>query len=379
MDNTFDTAVRDSQGTEVSPISPDAFDLQAYHDYEAEKLESNRRFTEADSGLLVYRRIRANGVFYDKCRDYKESLKLQLGALKKSMEFKADVPNFLEPWYGIGYIASCFGADYIWEPGQAPSVTPPFSSAHEIVNADFKPIAETPIGKYILEMEEYFLDKTKGLLPISFCDIQAPLNMLSYLLPITDLFMEIYDEPDEVKAAADLTAGLLIDFLKKQQTLLGDCLARPGHGFASSRAFTGAGMSDDNSIMIQSEDYEDLFMEADERIGAAFGGTVYHSCGNWSGKIDMVKGYSNVTTVDGAFSIQTDPSPNDPALFAEPFAGSGIVVNARAVGNSDIAFDAFRKLWLPGQKLIAVTYCEDPVEQEKLYDKLHRMADADVM
>jgi hypothetical protein len=360
----------------VQPISPEVFDLQAYHTYTEEKADSNAKFAASDSGLLVYRRVRANGVFYDKCRDYKESLALQLGALKKSMEYKADIPNFLEPWYGIGYIASCFGTDYIWEEGQAPSVKAPFSSAHEILNTDFRPIAETPIGKHILEMEEYFLEKTKGLIPISFCDVQAPLNMLSYLLPITELFMQIYDEPEEIKEAAALTADLLIAFLKKQQALLGDCLASPGHGFASSCSFQGVGMSDDTSIMIQAEDYQDLFMEADERIGEAFGGTVYHSCGNWSQKIDMVKSYRNVTTVDGAFSIQTDPSPNDPSLFAEPFAGSGIVVNARAVGDSETAFDSFRKLWLPGQKLIAVTYCETPADQAVLYDRLHRMAEA---
>lgn len=374
MDVTFDITSRDSQGTEVSPISPEKFDLEAYHNYELEKLESNQKFVSADSGLLVYRRVRANGVFYDKCRDYKESLALQLGALQKSMEFEADVPNFLEPWYGIGYIASCFSADYIWEPGQAPSVKPPFGSVSEILNSDYKPIEETPIGKYILEMEEYFLEKTKGKLPISFCDVQAPLNMLSYLLPITDMFLEIYDEPDDVKKAADLTAELLISFLKKQQNLLGDCLARPGHGFASSRAFTGVGMSDDNSIMIQAEDYEDLFMEADEKIGDHFGGMVYHSCGNWAGKIDMVKGFSNLKTVDGAFSQLTDPMPNDPTLFAPAFSNTGIVVNARAVGNSQIALDAFEKLWTPGQKMIAVTYCEDPADQKILYQKLHEMA-----
>lgn len=373
MDVQFDITSRDSQGTEVAPVSPEKFDLEAYHDYELKKLESNEKFVAADHGLLVYRRVRANGVFYDKCRDYKESLALQLGALQKSMEYEADIPNFLEPWYGIGYIASCFGADYIWEPGQAPSVKPPFASVSDILNADFKPIEETPIGKYILEMEEYFLEKTKGKLPISFCDVQAPLNMLSYLLPITDMFLEIYDEPDDVKKAADLTADLLISFLKKQQALLGDCLARPGHGFASSRAFTGVGMSDDNSIMIQSEDYEDLFMEADEKIGSHFGGMVYHSCGNWAGKIDMVKGFSNLKTVDGAFSQLTDPMPNDPAVFAPAFSNTGIVVNARAVGNSQIALDAFEKLWTPGQKMIAVTYCEDPADQKLLYQKLHEM------
>ena len=370
----FDTKKRDSQGTIVSPVQPEDFDLDRYADYEASLLEGNKQFWEKESGLQVYRRVRADGVFYDKCRDYKESLALQLGALEKSLEFKADIANFLEPWYGIGYIAGCFGTDYDWPAGQAPSVQPPFQTAEEILKGDFKPIHETPIGKHILEMEEYFLDKTRGKLPISFCDIQAPLNMLSYLLPITNLFMEVYDDPDNLKKAAMLSADLLIEFLKKQEALLGDCLARPGHGFASSRAFKGAGMSDDNSIMIQAEDYQDLFQEADEKIGAAFGGCVYHSCGNWEAKIPMVKEFQGLTCVDGAFSAETDPDPNDPAVFGQAFAGSGIIVNTRAVGNLETSYESFEKMWKPRQKMIAVTYCEDPAEQAKLYDLLHQLA-----
>lgn len=373
MSQSFDTTKRDSQGTQVAPITIEDFDIDAYADYEAALLENNRNFTQRQSGLLVYRRVRANGVFYDKCRNYEESLALQLGALKMSMNYKADIANFLEPWYGIGYIAACFGADYNWTPNQAPSVTPPFTCAEDILNSDYKPIHETPIGRHILNMEEYFLDKTKGKLPISFCDIQSPLNMLSYLIPITDLFMEIYDDPESVAKAAELTGDLLIEFLKKQQELIGECLARPGHGFASSRAFTGAGMSDDNSIMLQPDDYLELFKPTDEKIGSAFGGTVYHSCGTWENKIDMVKQLNHLTTVDGAFTIETDPSPNNPSIFAEGFSGSGVVVNARAVGNVEDSYAAFEKLWTPNQKLIAVTYCDTPEEQALLYDKLHQM------
>lgn len=374
----FDTTTRDSQGTSVEPLDVKDFDLDAYAEYEAELLESNKKFVENDHGLLVYRRVRADGVFYDKCRDYKESLRLQLGALKTSMQYKADVANFLEPWYGIGYIAAAFGADYQWQEGQAPSVEPPFSCAEDILNADVKPIAETAIGKHILEMEEYFLEQTKGKLPMSYCDIQSPLNMMSYLLPITDLFMEIYDDPDSVGEVAKLTADLLIEFLQKQKALIGDCLASPGHGFASSRAFSGAGMSDDNSIMLSPDDYIELFKPQDERIGKTFGGTVYHSCGTWENKIDMVKSFEHLTTVDGAFSIETDPSPNNPEVFAKAFEGTGVVVNARAVGNCEDAYNSFSKLWTPSQKMIAVTYCKDPAEQEKLYHMLHEMAGGNV-
>ncbi|MDY3920279.1 MAG: uroporphyrinogen decarboxylase family protein [Candidatus Limivivens sp.] len=369
----FDTTLRDSQGTEVLPVKPEDFDLDAYADYEAALLEQNRKFVEADHGLLVYRRVRANGVFYDKCRDYKESLALQLGALKASMPYKADIANFLEPWYGIGYIASCFGSTYKWLPEQAPSVEPKFSSAQEILDSDFVPIAQTPEGKYNLEMIEYFMDQTKGKVPVSFSDIQSPLNMLTYLLPVTDMFLEIYDDPDTVHQAAKLCADLLKDFLMEQRKIIGDALARPGHGFASSRVFSGVGLSNDTSIMLQEDDYNDIFKSLDEDLGDEFGGVVYHSCGVWEKKIDMVKGYRNVLAADGAFTIETDPSPNRPEAFADAFNGTGIVLNARAVGNPENSFAAFEKLWRPKQKLIAVTYCKTVEEQEALYRRLHEM------
>ena len=68
----------------------------------------------------------------------KTSLELQLGALNESMKYKADIPNFLEPWYGIGIITSAFGLDYIWhEEGQAPVTRPPFNSIKEALKHDF--------------------------------------------------------------------------------------------------------------------------------------------------------------------------------------------------------------------------------------------------
>lgn len=372
----FDTSLRDSQATQIVPLAPERFDLQEYVDYEQSLLERNKAFVRSDSGIQVYRRVRADGVFFDGCRDRETSLALQLGSLKYSMSFQADIANFLEPWYGIGYIASCFGGEYIWTANQAPSVQPMFQCCQDILNADFRPIAQTPVGRENLNMIEYFLDKTKGKLPMSFSDLQSPLNMLSYLLNINDLFMDVVEDPDSVQQVAELVTNLLIDYMKIQQDMIGDALAKPGHGFASSRVFTGAGLSDDISLMLSADDYADLFQPSFEKIGAAFGGSVYHSCGNWKRKIDMVKNFAGITTVDGAFSPETDPSPNDPSDFADAFAGTGIVVNARAVGNVEDAYNALGKLWRPNQKMIAVTYCRTPEEQAALYQRLHQLASA---
>lgn len=376
MEIKFKTDLRDSQETLVKPIKPRDFDLEAYEDYEKSLLENNSKFINADNGLLVYRRVRANGVFYDKCRDYRESLELQLGALASSMEYKADIANFLEPWYGIGYIASCFGSKYLWKNGQAPHTVPLFKSVRELLNSEYIPVEETGEGKQILEMIEYFMDKTKGKVPVSFCDVQSPLNMLTYVVPIHNLFIEVFDSPDELKEAGKLVSGLLASFIKKQENLIGDALAKPGHGFASSRRFEGIALSDDVSVMLSTDDYKNLFQSSDEWLGELFGGCVYHSCGNWEKKIDMVQGIRNIKMADGAFTIETDPSPNSPEIFGDKFAGSGIILNCRAVGNYNNSYEALKKIWRPNQKMIAVTYCRTPGEQRILYDMLHDLNDS---
>ena len=104
MEKYFNTINGILREPHVTPVSCEAFDFVRYAEYEESLKERQKEFLEADEGILVYRRVRADGVFYDKCRDWKESLELQLGALQKSLEYQADIANFLEP--GMGSVIS---------------------------------------------------------------------------------------------------------------------------------------------------------------------------------------------------------------------------------------------------------------------------------
>ncbi len=312
-------------------------------------------------------------MFFDKSRNYKESLELQLGALKKSMEYKADIANFLEPWYGIGYIASSFGSEYIWKENQSPAVHPKFSSVEEALNSDFVAIKDSPIGKEILNTVDYFLTQTKGKIPMSYCDVQSPVNMLSYLVPINDLFIDLFESPEDVKKLTGVVTDLLIDFLKIQKEMIGSSLAKPGHGFASSRGFESMGMSADNAIMVSPDSYREVFQEFDEKIGSNFDGLAFHSCGTWDMHAKMVKDFKTLKIVDGAFSPQTDPSPNKPSDFKAIFEDSNIIVNTRCVGTKEEVLPYFKDMIAPNMKVIAVTYCQDPKDQAELYDALHAL------
>lgn len=368
----FNTTLADSQATHVIPIRPTDFDFSRYEAYTAALNEGCLDFWDKPSGVLVYRRMRVGECFSYGCRDKKHSLEMQLGALKKSMLFDADIPNFLEPWYGIGTVASAFGGDYIWPEGNAPALKARFSSIDEVLAYNSLEIAETPIGRHTLEMIEYFMDQTKGRVPVSLTDTQSPLNMVGHLYPLDQFFMDLYLEPEKVQQLFDRLAGLLMRFNEKQVQLIGSSLASPGHGFASSVKWTGLGMSDDNAIMIAPEQYLELAVPVVEKIGEPLGGPVFHSCGDWSGWVESVLKIKGLRMVDAAFSPQTDPGATDNLEAFHSFANTGIVLNARMVGDLDTIKEKVSRLWLPDMKLVVVTYCETPAEQENAYRWIHQ-------
>jgi hypothetical protein len=374
MEDGFNLNIADSQGTDVKPIEPSKFDISAYQDYVAGLHQKCRSFWNSKSSVAVYRRFRVPEVFSYCCKDMKSSLALQLGALQESMRYVADIPNFLEPWYGIGVVASAFGVDYEWPDGQAPAIKPPFKSVQEALNCNPLPIENTTTGKNALAMIKYFLEKTEGKIPISLTDTQSPLNTASLIVENNSLFMSFFDCPDELKKLLQVITELLVSFTKKQIELIGKPLVYPGHGFASSDCFTGLGMSDDVMLMLSEDQYVNFELPFLKQAGKHFGGVAFHSCGNWSAKAEAVKKICNLIMVDGAFSAQTDPNPNPPGPIRDAFAGTNIIVNARIVGCGEVAFEKVKQLYKQGMKLIVVTYCKTPSEQKSLYEKVYSLA-----
>jgi hypothetical protein len=372
MMSIFNTHKHDSQATVVKPLTPEQFDFEAYVDYENQLHEGCRSFWQAESGILVYRRMRIREVFSFGCKNMEESLNWQLGGLLESLKYKSDVPNFLEPWYGIGTVASAFGVDYLWPEDQAPAIESPFSHSSEALGYQPESVENTLIGQHTLKMIEYFLDNTSGNIPISLADSQSPFNIAGSIIDTTNLMIDILANPDQLKTILDNISTLAIEFSRKQLELLNDTIVWPGHGFPSSRHFCGMGMSDDNIMMISGEQYMDICADSTQKYGDAFQGTAFHSCGNWSKQLNVVQKIRNLRMVDAAFSEETDPNPNQTNQFHN-LAGTGIVLNARIVGSVDTITEKVKELWTPGMKLIVTTYCQTPDEQAEAYEQIHRI------
>ncbi len=370
---TFNYTLKDAQAMPVIPVEPPHFDLARYAAYAAEADRRYADFLSKPDGLAVWQRVRVGEVFRDACRDKRTSLRLQLGGLLKSLDYTTDAPTYLEPWYGIGTTAAAFGGDYDWFEGQAPAVRPLYKSIGDVPPLVPRNFADAPIIRYTLDTIEYFLDQTQGRVSISWSDLQAPLNVATELIDTSAFFTALIESPDRVREILSAITEVVIRFTQQQSALIGDQLARPGHGFASSRAGKGIGLSTDNLVMISPRMFEKFCVADNVKIGAAFDGVAIHSCGAYARWLPALKKIDNLLMVDAAFSPQTDPDPNAPEAFRDAFVNTGIIVHARMVGDPDEVLALTQRLWAPGLKLIVVTYVQDPAAQQQLYHDLHAL------
>jgi uroporphyrinogen-III decarboxylase len=372
----FDYTKADAMAMPVTPVDPADFDLARYEAFAASADQRYAEFLRKSEGVAIWQRVRVGEVFRDACRDMKQCLRWQLGGLTRAMDYLTDAPAYLEPWYGIGTTASAFGAEYEWLPGQSPAVKPAYHAIDEIPELSPRNAAEVPVLRHTLEMIEYFLEQTRGRVPLSWCDLQSPINVAGGLVDITSFLLAFHDEPDRTKAILSVLAEEVIRFTKIQSELIGDALARPGHGFASSRAGTGIGLSTDNLIMVSPAMYTDFCGEHSARIGDSFGGAAIHSCGNWGRWLPAVKKIRNLTMVDGAFSPQTDPAYNKCEEFRDALAGTGVILHVRIVGDPKEVLSRVKRLWKPGLKLIVTTHLQNPTAQHQLYRQIHQFCGA---
>ena len=264
----FDFTRVDAASMPVEPVASTAFDYARYAAFADEADQRYARFMAQEEGIAVWQRVRAADVFRGGCADMELSLRLQLGCLTRSMDYLTDAPAYLEPWYGIGTIGSAFGARYFWSDDQAPAVLSVYDSLDEVPDP-LLPLAfeDVPIIQHTLAMIAYFLEQTGGRLPMSWCDIQNPLNTCTEIIDTTAFMAGLITAPSTIERILPVLTDTLIRFTQLQTELLGPCLARPGHGFASSRLGTGIGMSTDNLIMIAPDMFTAFCAESSGRVG----------------------------------------------------------------------------------------------------------------
>ncbi|NLF38927.1 hypothetical protein GX586_05740, partial [bacterium] len=256
------------------------FDFARFAAFKAEREKRIRAFYAgaAPQPILLQERAGCNYVI---CRTPRESLECQLDAITRNMGFASAYVPFLEPWFGVGVFANAFGCEYVWTDGQSPQTHYIIFSEEEAAKLTKPDLEASPVMRLVLDAIAYFLEETRGEIPIACTDTQSPFDTATLIWEVNSFFTAMYTAPEVVHHVLNLITECVIEFTQRQLDLIGAAAARPGHIMLSATGCPGMSISDDNIVMVSPETYAEFSVPYNERIAAAFGGLAIHSCGNF--------------------------------------------------------------------------------------------------
>ena len=77
--------------------------------------------------------------------------------------------------------------------------------------------------RHVLAMIDYFLEETHGRVPVSWSDLQNPLNTATELVDTSGFFEGFVEAPDEVRRILAALTDEVIRFTQEQSRRIGDC------------------------------------------------------------------------------------------------------------------------------------------------------------
>lgn len=215
-----------------------------------------------------------------------------------------NIPNdayipFLHPWYGTGVLASAFGIDLICNEKADPAVDISTMQHPEEIDELVLPVpGESGAMKIVTRIIDFFMAHCD--LPVVFTDCQGPLSTAFQIAGYDKLCYWMYDHPDYVHKLMALVTDALIDWVKFQKELTGQPLKGASYPLSVKvpEGYGGVWMSDDDSVIMESDLYNEFVRPYNEKLLKAFGGGCIHYCGNSTQNIENYCNTRGVTSIN---------------------------------------------------------------------------------
>jgi len=311
------------------------------------------------------------------CADRNRFLAMNLWGMAESAKWKSDtVFPHLQPWFGVGVIATAFGTEYIWKGNSAPQTHPVFRSVDELGRIETPEVGRTKPMKEVLDRINWYREVTRDQLPISLTDTQSPCNTASLLVETNEFFVNVSLEPEKLAPLFKAITEVIINFSEMQLDAIGPNASLPGHQMLCHPSLKGISLSDDNMTMLSPKTYEETVVPYINMISEHFGGVAVHSCGRIAHCIPALKKVKGLQQVEHAICCITkdsDPNPNEPGPLAQGYQGSGVILKVRLNKNEVELLD---KLIIPDLKcFLVVTGVESKEESGQVYDTFKKKVD----
>ena len=206
---------------------------------------------------------------------------------------------FLHPWYGTGVLASAFGIKIICNPKADPAVDIPHMQYPEEIDLLTLPVpGESGAMPVVMKMIDYFIAHTD--LPVVFTDCQGPLSTAFQIAGYDKMCYWMYEDPDRIHKLMTLVTDALIAWVQFQKEYTRQSLTGDSYPLSVKlpAGYGGVWMSDDDSVIISADLYNEFVRPYNEKVLAAFGGGCIHYCGNSTQNIENYCNTRGVTAIN---------------------------------------------------------------------------------
>jgi uroporphyrinogen-III decarboxylase len=273
---------------------------------------------------------------------------------------------FLHPWYGTGVLASGFGVKIICNPKADPAVDiPQMQHPEEIDLLKLPEAGKSGAMPIVMQMMDYFLAHTD--LPVGFTDCQGPLTTAFQIAGYDKMCYWMYMDPNRIHKLMTLITDGLIAWVRFQKEFTSQSLT--GGSFPLSvklpAGFGGVWMSDDDSVLMSPDLYNEFVRPYNEKILAAFGGGCIHYCGNSTQNIENYCNTKGLTAINN-FNLDDLEAA---AKIRRALRGKGIVYMACDFVPSDRRIDDYyrelSKVMDGPEGLVVCSYIAPAIALEK--------------
>lgn len=162
-------------------------------------------------------------------------------------------------------------------------------------------ITKGSIAEQWLRMQEYFVEQTEGRIPVHVTDMQGPVDVCGQMWGYDDLFLCALTEPERYHALMTKVTDAFLLLWRRQREVAGDSfLGTHLFGWNWVPSDNGVTVSADSLVMVSPDFYDEFYKPYFVKLGTGFGGTVIHSCGNFSQTIPPLMRTPGVKGINAA-------------------------------------------------------------------------------
>jgi uroporphyrinogen-III decarboxylase len=216
-----------------------------------------------------------------------KNLIMQLANIILTLEHKTDYVPYLDPFEGVTILAEAFGCPVEVPDNGDPWVRDPIIKSPHDVYSIKKPAKDNGVYKRIFDTLNFFEEETGFQIPVGATDPQGPLDIASLIWDNNNFLTACITNKKEVHYLLDIITEAFIEFYTMQYDILKNP-AFPVHSFPLIDLNDGISISDDETILLSPDLFDEFGIPYLNRISDAFGGLYYHCCGDFGHVLDKI-------------------------------------------------------------------------------------------